>query len=321
VFERAHDGTLTPAGTVDTGGLGTGSGLGSQGALVLAGDVLVAVNAGSDSISLFEVEDGMPELLDVESSGGDFPISVTIHRNLVYVLNAGAPENITGFRIHHNELVPLPGSTRPLSGSGVAPAQVSFSPRGDLLVVTEKAANKIDTYIVGHNGLTVGPTVHPSVGETPFGFAFGKWGTLIVSEAFGGAPDASAVSSYHASKFFGLNPVTESAPTTETAACWIAISKNGRFAYATNTGSSSVTGYRIHFNGKLTILDADGVTGHTGAGSAPIDAAFSQDGRFLYALSGGTNDITAFRQHANGSLTNLGAVGGLPAGAAGLAAR
>ena len=195
VFARSHDGTLTPAGTVDTGGLGTGSGLGSQGALVLAGDVLVAVNSGSDSISLLEVEDGMPELLDVESSGGDFPISVTVHRNLVYVLNAGAPENITGFRIHDDELVPLPGSTQPLSGSGVAPAQVSFSPRGDVLVVTEKAVNNIDTYTVGKDGLADGPTVHPSVGETPFGFEFGKRGTLIVSEAFGGAPDASAVSS------------------------------------------------------------------------------------------------------------------------------
>jgi 6-phosphogluconolactonase (cycloisomerase 2 family) len=102
---------------------------------------------------------------------------------------------------------------------------------------------------------------------------------------------------------------------------WIAISKNGRFAYATNTGSSSVTGYRISHDGTLEVLDADGVTGSTGAGSAPIDAAFSRDGRFLYVLSGGTNDITTFRQHADGSLTNLGAVGGLPAGAAGLAAR
>jgi 6-phosphogluconolactonase len=319
-FARAHDGTLTPAGAVDTGGLGTGSGLGSQGALVLAGKVLVAVNAGSDSISLFSVKDGMPELLDVESSGGDFPISVTVHRDLVYVLNAGAPENITGFRIHDDELVPIAGSTRPLSGSGVAPAQVSFSPLGNLLVVTEKATNKIDTYIVRRNGLTFGPWVHSSVGETPFGFAFGKLGTLIVSDAFGGATDASAVSSYHVGWFGGLYPVTESAPTTETAACWIAISKNGRFAYATNTGSSSVTGYRISFNGKLTILDADGVTGQTGAGSLPIDAAFSGDGRFLYALSAGTNDITAFRQHADGSLINLGAVGGLPAGTAGLAA-
>jgi len=102
---------------------------------------------------------------------------------------------------------------------------------------------------------------------------------------------------------------------------WIAISKNGRFAYATNTGSSSVTGYRIRHDGELTILDADGVTRHTGAGSAPIDATFSRDGRFLYTLSAGTNDITTFRQHANGSLANLGAVTGLPAGVSGLAAR
>lgn len=320
VFDRAGDGTLTLDGMVDTGGLGTGSGLGSQGTIALEGHRLLTVNAGSDSISLFSVHNGNLSLRDVEPSRGDMPISVTAHRNTVYVLNAGQPENITGFRIRGHRLVPIPGSTRPLSGSGVGPAQVEFSPNGHKLVVTEKGTNLIDTYFVlfGH---AFGPFVHQSEGETPFGFAFGRHGTLVVSEAFGGAEDASAVSSYDTSPFWRFEPVTSSAPTTETAACWIAISKNGRYAYTTNTGSGSVTGYRVGHDGSLTILDADGKTGETPTGSAPIDAAFSGNGRYLYVLSGGTNTITAFRQHSDGSLTNLGSVGGLPAGAVGLAAQ
>lgn len=321
VFERANDGTLSLADSVDTGGLGTGSGLGSQGAIALDGKTLLAVNPGSDSISLFRVgNDGGLTLLDVADSGGDQPISVSIHGRRAYVLNAGAPENITGFAIFHGHLIQLPGSSRPLSSSGVGAAQVQFSPNGRLLVVTEKGTNQIDTYFVGFFGYAYGPSVQASVGQTPFGFAFAGRDTLVVSEAFGGNTDASTVSSYDVSFFGGLDPITESAPTTETAACWIAISKNGHFAYTTNTGSSSVTGFRINHSGELSILNADGVTGETGAGSSPIDAAFSGNGRFLYVLSAGTNAITAFQANSDGSLTNLGSIGGLPAAAVGLAA-
>jgi 6-phosphogluconolactonase len=319
VFDRANDGTLTPDGAVDTGGDGTGSGLGSQGALVVDGNRLLAVNAGSDTISLFSIQGGNPVLRDVVPSGGDMPISLTVHGNVVYVLNAGAPENITGFRIRGHSLHAIPFSTRSLSGSGVGPAQVQFSPNGHQLVVTEKGTNKIDTYFVAF-GWAIGPWVQDSVGATPFGFDFGRRGTLIVSEAFGGAADASAVSSYRLGYFGHLSPVTESAPTTETAACWIETSKDGRYAYAANTGSASVTGYSVAKDGSLTILDADGKTGETPAGSKTIDLTFNRNGKFLYALSGGTNVITAFSLNHDGSLDNLGSVGGLPDGTVGLAA-
>src|SRR5712692_3625283 len=59
-YSRDADGTLTPQGSFPTGGAGTGGGLGSQGALVLSDDRhwLAAVNAASDSISLFAVRQG-----------------------------------------------------------------------------------------------------------------------------------------------------------------------------------------------------------------------------------------------------------------------
>src|SRR6266566_5968638 len=49
VFSQARDGSLTAAGSVSTGGLGSGSSLGSQGSLTLSHDGrwLFAVNAGS----------------------------------------------------------------------------------------------------------------------------------------------------------------------------------------------------------------------------------------------------------------------------------
>src|SRR2546421_3843669 len=90
-FARSNDGTLTYAGTIASGGNGTGANLGSQGAIALEpdGHTLFAVNAGSDSISEFAVTNTSVQLVTTFSSNGDLPISLTVQGNLLYVLNAG----------------------------------------------------------------------------------------------------------------------------------------------------------------------------------------------------------------------------------------
>ena len=324
VFNRASDGTLTPSGTVPTGGLGTGAGLGSQGALVLSnnGRWLFAVNAGSNDVSVLNTSGHNLALVDRVPSGGVRPISLTVNGDVLYVLNAGTPNNITGFKIgHQGTLNQIPGSTRPLSAADVGPAQVEFSDNGRLLVVTEKGTNKIDTYTVSRSGLATGPNVQNSAGMTPFGFEFDKRGHLIVSEAFGGAANASAASSYSLNNAGVLTTISASAPTHQTAACWVAISKDGKYAYTTNAGSGSVTGYRVGHDGSLTLLDPNGVTALIGAGSSPIDATVSNDGRFLYVLTAGSHEIAGFEIEQDGSLTPIGNVGGLLPGTIGLAAR
>ncbi len=319
VFKRFRDGSLAPRGEFATGGTGTGAGLGNQGAIARDGRRLFVVNPGSDSISSLRVRRHGLELIDTDASGGNQPISLTVHDRLLYVLHAGGAGNITGHTVsRHGALSPLVGSTRPLSGPGAAPAQVSFDPRGKALVVTEKETNVIDTYEVRRDGFAGGPDPQPSAGETPFGFAFDKRGHLIVSEAFDGAPDASAVSSYALSGGL-IDPITASAATTETAACWIVVTRNGRFTYTTNTGSDSISGYAISRDGELRLLDADGRTAETG--DAPIDMALSRKSRFLYSLNSGDGTIDGFRVRADGSLKPVGGASGLPSSATGLAAR
>jgi len=82
---------------VPTGGLGgTGNGvgaldpLGSQDSLVLSGDGtrVLAVNAGSNDLSVLGAGENGLKLLSKISSGGEFPNSVAVRGNLVYVLNA-----------------------------------------------------------------------------------------------------------------------------------------------------------------------------------------------------------------------------------------
>jgi 6-phosphogluconolactonase (cycloisomerase 2 family) len=318
VFDRAADGALTPAGTVPTGGRGTGGGLGSQGALVLEQGRLFAVNAGSDSVSALAVRGGRLELLDVAPSGGSMPVSVTAHGRLVYVVNAGAPAGISGFRLTGRGLVPIPGSSRPLSTASPGPAQIEFTPDGRRLVVTEKATNRIVVYDVLDRGVAGPPQVSPSAGQTPFGFAFDPRGHAIVSEAYGGAPDASVLSSYAiGASAVALDP---NVATTETAACWVVVTRDGRYAYTTNTGSGSVSGFAVGRDGSLELLDADGRTGVTGPGSSPTDAALTKNGRFLYVLNSGTHTIAGFAVGRDGALAGVGSTGGLPAGAVGLVA-
>ena len=322
VFGRSADGALTPAGSFATLGNGTGAGLGSQGAVTLSddGEFLFAVNAASNTITSFAVDGTSLTRVSTVPSGGTLPISITVHENLLYVLNAGGVENITGFTISPSgALTQLAGSSRPLSGTGVGPAQVGFDPSGSALVVTEKNTNRIDVYAVGSNGYASAPVINPSAGQTPFGFAFNQQGVLIVSEAFGGAVDASAVSSYTLGANGAVNVVSASVPTTETAACWVAVTNNGKFAYAANTGSASVTGYQVR-NAQVEILDADGKTGTTG--TTPIDAAVSRNSQYLYTLTAGSHAISAFAvRQDDGSLTNAGGADGLPVGTVGLAAR
>jgi 6-phosphogluconolactonase (cycloisomerase 2 family) len=325
VYQRTADGTLAQGQRFATGGLGSGNGLGSQGALISSnnGRWLFVVNAGSNEISVFAVEGQSLRLTDKVASGGVLPTSLTVRKNVLYVLNAGDPGNITGFRLQHDgKLTPLANSRRWLSnnGSGAAPApaQVSFSPDGDFLVVTERTTNRLDTYQVNKHGLVTASAVHASAGMTPFGFAFADDETFVVSEAFGGAVNGSAASSYELEDD-GLELISASVPTNQTAACWIVISNDGKYAYSTNAGSASLSGYRIGKKGALTLLNAR--AGETGAGTGPTDATLSRNGRYLYALSPRSQNIIGFAIQADGSLLNIGAFAGLPAGTVGIAAR
>jgi len=251
------------------------------------------------------------------------PISLTTQGDLLYVLNAGSggsAGNISGFRVGSDgSLGAIAGSTRSLSAASVGPAQIQFDPTGGTLVVTEKATSLIDTYVVGSNGIASGPNVEASSGRTPFGFAFDKRGHLIVSEAFGGT--ASALSSYGLGDGGGLDVISPSVfAASERAACWVVTTGNGKFAYTTNTGSGSISGYAIGHDGSLSLLDSDGLTAVTGG--APIDAALSRNDRFLFVLNAATRRIDVFRVAADGSLIALpgAGIGDLPAGVNGLVA-
>ena len=307
MYSRNGKGELTFAGAYSPGGLGTSGGLGNQGSLVLGpqNKLLFVANAGSNEISVMALAKRGLSLINKVNSGGDRPVSITVFQDMLYVLHAGS-DSINGFTIADNgSLTPIEHSMRVLSSIGTAPAQIQFSPWGDVLAVTEKATNLIDIFSIDETGLPNEAVTNTSIGNTPFGFDFDRRGRLIVSEAAGGAADAGSMSSYQLLQDGILNPISAAIDTTETAACWAIVSPNGRYAYTTNAGSSSISGYRILHDGRLKLLDEDGVTAATGENTNPLDMAMSRNGRHLYAISPRTNAIVAFKVKRRGGLHEI----------------
>jgi 6-phosphogluconolactonase (cycloisomerase 2 family) len=319
VFNRAGDGTLLFRRSVPTGGLGTGVALENQGALALSEGHrwLFVVNAGSHDISTFAVTPSGLSLVAKTDSAGLNPISLTVSGNLLYVLNAGGTvgntDNITGFVIDvSGHLHQLANSTQQLSAAATGPAQVSFSPGANVLVVTERNTSLIDTFVVNDDGTAGAHQTFASPGKEPFGFSFDKLGHLFVTEAM-----TATVSSYSVSDDGGLSIVSTSVPTQQKAPCWLLVTRRGNFAYEANAASSSISGFSVQSDGSISLLNADGITGTTPAG--PNDLALNDNSHFLYSLNPSNGTISGFRVQSDGSLTSA-AQASAAVGANGLAA-
>lgn len=320
-FQRDAKGKMVATGRVATGGTGTGSGLGNQGALTFSqdGDFLFAVNPGSNDVSVFSVKkNGQLTLVDRADDHGLKPISITVDRNRVFVVNAG-DDTIFGYKFDRKQrkLEPLPLTLKRLSSTGVGPAQISFDNEGEVLTVTEKATNKITTFSIDEDSNVPSEGVSfDSAGATPFGFASGKRNQIFVSEAHGGAAGASSVSSYKVQENGVLKLINTATAAGQTAACWVVTTPNGRIAYTTNTGSGTVSSFSIKSNGELSLLQANAAEV-----KGALDIAISNDGNVLYVLSNGDHNIVAYNINRNGALTKIANLGVLPIGDTGLVVR
>ncbi|MEO7709988.1 MAG: hypothetical protein ABIS28_15760 [Caldimonas sp.] len=315
--ERNSSGALGAPVSTSTGGLGSGSGLGSQGAVTLSEDGrhLFVVNAGSNSVSTFDVGANGLVLASVHDSGGLHPISVSERDGLVYVLNDGGSGNVAGFRNHDGSLAPIAGSTRPLSAAGgTGPAQVSIGTESDVLIVTEKNTSLLLSYALAADGSAGPPRTTRSAGATPFGFVFDRRNRLLVSEA-----GASTLSTYRFADSAPTVPVVVSAAvaTNQAAACWAMATPNGRFVYTGNAGTSSISQFALDGRGHATLVAAAAAS--TANGSAG-DMAITVHGRVLGILAPRTPAILSFAVGTDGSLTFVASAAGLPAGVVGLAA-
>lgn len=315
VYDRAEDGTLTLTETVDTGGNGGRNGgatsdpLSSQDSLHYDAHhgLLIAVNAGSNTVSALGLEDGHLCLHQLLASGGTFPVSVTVHDDLLYVLNAHDAGAITGYRIADGKLHPIDGSTRslnltPATGplqSVNTPAQISFTPDGRHLIITTKLnGSLIDVFAVGIDGRPSDTFVaNPAGTPVPFSVTFDDDGHLVVTDA---AVNKLTTYTVHAN---GTVTQIASTPDHQQGMCWVARAA-GNF-YVANNGSDTVSGYHIDPAGTPTVFTQAKTRAST------TDLVGTRDGRFLYVEVGGAGGVDGFRIEPNGTLTQIVTLTGL----------
>lgn len=335
-FTRGDDGSLTAFGSFGTGGAGSGSGLGDQGALAFdsATNNFYAVNAGDNSISMLHLEtDGRINLISKIASGGTAPDSITFNGNHVYVLNAGSPAsapNITGFTVEPAGFVALPNSTASLTGaSTVGGSQILYVANGGALVVTERLSNNIDVFALTADGVpsTAAPTkvfAEPgpsgqTPGAEPLGFSVTAGGQIVVSEAWSGASGLSSSSTFSVTAAGDITQISTRVPNQQSGACWTAVI--GNFVYETNTASGNITQYSVATDGTLTVVGNGNAGAAGGPGAGSTDLAPSADGKYLY-VHNGTGALSIFSvAAADGTLTKLPDLVGIPAHAVGIVAR
>jgi len=325
-YARHADGTLTPVpgSPFPAGGAGTGSGIGSQGALQKADDgrLLLAVDAGSNQISVLRITrgGGLSPVGDPVASEGSEPVSIAVHDSRVYVANAGSESDYAAFTLSRaGALAPIPGAVVPLP-SGSVPGDVLINHTGTRVVGTRVGSSLIDSFVVGRHGRLHAAAGSPfaAQGPGPFGSEFSptRPDQVFISNAHGGT-DAGTVSAFTDGPGGALTSVTGSPfPNGQTAPCWVTITRDGRFLFSVNTAVPSISSYSIAASGVLTLLGNTPFTGSDPAALVPEDARLTPDQSTLWVVDSRGDALSGFHV-ADGALTPLpGAPTPLPAGAA-----
>lgn len=343
VFKRNKStGKLSQVQTIKTGGKGTPGqqpfGLpvvDSADSMILSADhkLLFVVNDGDNTVSSFTVGPDKIKRADIETSGGILPVSLALHKNVLYVLN-GLSGSIMGYHFDSSGLLtPITHSAQPLSvvgPNGIA-ADIGFTPNGKALVATMRylplttgtmgQPGLIDVFKVGSDG-SVGPAIETTAATpTPFGFRFTPKGIMVDTSAGrvnttnnmmpplgDGTQINGSLQTYVIGTSGKLTPLANgNAPSGGRAACWVVLSKDNKFAFVTNTLSATATnpapGNPIGTGKSGLARFSVGPQGQlsflgnldTGPGT-PSDLGLSSDGKYLY-MANPTQGLLPFKSH------------------------
>lgn len=242
-YHRADDGSLSRWATYETGGLGSvlegsvADHLASQGSLTYSPQhrLLFAVNAGSSTVTVFSVDRDSLHRIQIISSGGTFPVSVTVHHDRAYVLNARDGGSIQGYRLTADGLQRVTVWRRDLHLDTTGDPEFTHTsrtghlpPDGSRLVVTTKAGgSSILVFPLGRDGEpAAGPAVTSREDSVPFGMTLDRERRLVVADT-------------------GAGPVDS------------AISPDFNHLYVETGGEGSVDIFRIQADGSLTKVETE----------------------------------------------------------------
>jgi 6-phosphogluconolactonase len=351
VFKRGSDGKLTQSAIVSTGGKGIASEppfgfpiVDSSGAINMTpdGKLLFVVNAGSNSVTSFQVTSSGLKKVAVASTQGKLPISLASSGHLLYVVNE-ISQNIYGWRFSSDgKLTGIKGSKEKLTAVtpkggkdkvGVA-AGIGFVNNGGVVAVTQRGLpltyGEINTFLIDHNGAAGPAKAFATKGvANPFGFSsVGSY--LLVSNAglvktpSGAMPNPADFTQFTGSdatykvSLDGKVRFIHNTPSGGRAACWLIVTHNGKTAITTNTlssgtppaggptsGKGAVATLSVGGNGQMTLQkQADTSPGFPG------DEALSHDDKYVYVsvpsiIVHGGSHMEVYKLGSGGSLTHI----------------
>ena len=280
--------------TLSTHGQG-GAGGNARGVKQHDGDLVAAVNNGSNNVALFKRVGDILRFDKVVSTTSP-PVSVDFGNDHMYV--AGTT-TVDSFAMQHDSVQWLDGTTDlELAGGGAPPngstAQVGVINGKQLLVTlkTDPDPGTLDIVAL-HDGRVTGavPTAisAPQGTLAPFGFAVYRDGTALITLAH-----SNQVGLFRDGAFASVVDAGQAAD------CWM--TAVGKYAFTANTGSRTLS--RLIGSGSNVFVDSL-VAAHI-AGGAPAD--IDADAGFLGVIDhgAGQSHLSLFRYNTFGELTTDG---------------
>lgn len=332
-----NDGSLTFDRAVSTRGVGQHGitdpngpdPLFSQGAIKAsaAAKVLAAVNPGSNTLTLFSINEQNPVEISVigqpQSTEGEFPISVAFNKDgsKACVLNGGQVNNVNCFKVDQNTgLQPIQNSLRsigvnqttPATGPAGSASHVVFSEDDSKLIASIKGDPKNPGFLAVFDVSSDGSLSEnfakisaPQGGALPFGMAViqGKNALLATDAGIGfDIIDLSNVNSDDKNSSNSKDVAVE--VKDQKAVCWAAHSgKTGNF-YLTDIGTSKVTEVAVDDNLQAKIVNQYQQTENSATTDDDVATINNKD--FLFVLQPNATSVAVLRLDAPGQAQNVG---------------
>ncbi|GAM83058.1 hypothetical protein ANO11243_010440 [Dothideomycetidae sp. 11243] len=285
-------------GAIGVNGTGAPNGadpLFSQGAVQVYGNMIFTVNAGSNTVSMFNINENDPQhpvlVGSPAATGGDFPMSLDYspRLNKACVLSGGVKAGVTCFHVDARRgLQPLAPirtldsslirETSPVNGPGGTTSQLLFNPDSSAVFVTIKGIpgtrnGTILAYPVDGNGAIARKPVISQFSDLklPFGFQFISRREMFLSDPSIGAALLTVNNDWTMTETARVNI------TTLKAVCWTAASSNTLYAIDAGTDNLYTFDTSLKSTGSITLSEP-------APGKGLFDAVIA-DG-MMYALGG-----------------------------------
>jgi 6-phosphogluconolactonase (cycloisomerase 2 family) len=217
----------------------------------------------------------------------------------------------------------LVGTTfdRPIAHTGTYPDGSPIlwvqQPDGKFKVIASNAPDPdgLVVFAVDANGTLGQPSFQDGKAGSPFYIAFlkNRPDTFVVAYAVG---DGCAMGSIDADGKLNIGPLVkiDTSGGLPSELCWLSVSPDDRFVFATNFGYSDVTSFRIDGN-RLSIAKDPACPKVPGDGTArglnstvtsgPSDSWISPDGAYVYQIYGNASKLVGYATQPDGSLKEI----------------